>query len=135
MRILSTIRPTQTQLTIIAKIVASQEVPARAAAEISTNSNFIAARNILMKLGIIVYTDKSANLTEKGQMIAKEQNITNDSGQLTDEGNKLASVDSNGSAGKTQQEPAQSDMGIGPSDLDLPPMEGFSELFKTILNG
>lgn len=138
MRLLSTLRPTQNQLTVLAKIIASQEVPARAAAEISSNANLIAARNILMKLGLILYTDNSATLTDKGTQLAKEQNIIDESGQLTDEGNKLASTLANGQQSKEEPQPeidqsmgGNPDMGLG--DIGAPSMEGFSSLFKHIL--
>lgn len=142
MRLLSTLRPTQNQLTVLAKIIASQDVPARAAAEISSNTNFIAARNILMKLGLITYTDAAAALTDKGTQVAQEQNIIDENGQLTDEGNALASAEANGKPSKEQPQPGMDQsMGGTPPDMGLggdigapPPMESFSSLFKHILN-
>lgn len=141
MRLLSTLRPTSNQLRVIAKIAASQDVPARAAAEISSSANLIAARNLLMKLNVITYTDNSATLTDIGQQLAQEQNITDEGGQLTDEGNKLAASESNGKPDKEipAQNQEQSSMGggqlPGTEDLSEPPMEGFSLLFKDLLNG
>ena len=139
MHLLSTLRPTQNQMKVIAKIVASQDVPARAAAEISSNPNLIAARNLLMKLNVITFADNAATLTDKGQQLAKEQNITDESGQLTDEGNKLASSDADGKQTEEQPQPGtDQNMGapdMGLNDLGAPPMEGFSNLFKNLLIG
>ena len=127
---------------VIAKIVASQDVPARAAAEISANTNMIAARNLLMKLNVITYTDNSASLTDIGQQLARDQNIVDEGGQLTDEGNKLASATSDGKQPK--ETPPQQDNSMGgmpPPDMGgdinapMPGMESFSALFKNILNG
>ncbi len=137
MQLLTTIRPTTNQLTVLATIVANQDHPTRAASEISSNENLIAARNMLMKLNVIEYTANKAALTDKGQQIAKEQNIVDDSGQLTDEGNKLVA------AAQGEQPPTGDQMGGLPPELPipggdmggLPPMEGFSSLFKNILYG
>lgn len=142
MRLLSTLRPTQNQMIVLAKIVASQDVPARAAAEISTNTNMIAARNLLMKLNAITYTDNSASLTDIGQQLAREQNIVDESGQLTEEGNKLAASTADGKQPK-EAPPAQDNSmsGMPPPDMGndlnppMPGMESFSPLFKNILNG
>lgn len=134
MHLLSTLRPTNSQLTVIAKIVANQEHPARAAAEISNNENLIAARNMLMKLNVITYSANEATLTDKGIQLAKEQGITDESGQLTDEGNKLVTPEG------SEQPPAEQD-GIPPAtDMpggieSMPGMEGFSPLFKNLIYG
>lgn len=130
MHLLNTLKPTQNQLTVIAKIIASQDVPTRAAAEISTNSNLIAARNMLMKLNIITYSDTSAALTDQGQQIARDQNIVDDSGTLTDEGNQLANTSTDKGGEQTNSTPPSST----PDQIDIaPPMEGFSTLFKNII--
>lgn len=138
MQLLTTLRPTTNQLTVLATIVANQDHPARAASEISANENLIAARNMLMKLNVIQYSANNAALTEKGQQIAKEQNITDEGGQLTDEGNKLVAAITG------EQPPAEDQMGGLPPEPPmpggemgggLPPMEGFSSLFKNILYG
>jgi hypothetical protein len=129
---LPTLRPTQTQLQVLAKIIASHDVPARAAADISVGPNMVAARNMLMKLNLITYVPNSAGLTDRGQQFAREQNIIDDGGQLTPVGTTLASIGADGkpSAPPQPDQPASPDMG-----MDVPPMEGFSQLFKSILNG
>lgn len=120
MKLLTTIRLTQTQLQVIAKIVASQDVPARAAQEISNSQNLITARNMLMKLDVITYSIDNAALTPKGENLAREQNVVDETGNLTDEGNRLLDIQ--------QPSPPQTD-----STPEQFPMESFSELFKSIL--
>lgn len=140
MHLLSTLRPTQNQLRVIATIAASKEFPARAAAEISNDENLVAARNLLMKLDVITFTDNSAELTDKGEQLAREQNIIDDSGQLTDEGNKLisTSTEKNGNSENNEPPTQEPELPItgGPGELSsLPGMEGFSPLFKHLING
>lgn len=150
MRLLSTLKPTQNQLTVLAKIVANKDHPAKAASEISGSENLVSARNMLMKLNVITYSDTSAALTEKGEQLAKEQNIIDDSGNLTDEGQKLVSGDQ-----PQQGQPPMDDMGMGMDagmpggDMGgmpeppmggggmggMPGMESFSPLFKNLLRG
>lgn len=144
MKLLSTIRPTKNQLTVLAIIAASKDHPAKAAGEISGNANLVGARNTLMNLAAIEFTDASAKLTPTGEQLAKDQNIIDDSGQLTDEGNKLLPSSAQG----TPTEVPSGDLGgadMGMPDLgaggdlgapDLgPPMEGFSPLFKQLILG
>jgi hypothetical protein len=143
MHLLSTIRPTQNQLRVLAKIVVAQDLPAKAAAEISDDISLVAARNLLAKLNLITFTDNNAKLTDKGQQVAKEQGITDETGQITDVGSKLAATNSDGrddpsmpdsTAGtelpSTPPEPAGNmpDMGLGMG------MEGYSQLFKSMLH-
>jgi len=141
MRLLSTLRPTQNQLRVIAKICAAKDFPARAAAEISSDTNLVAARNLLMKLNIITFTDDNAALTDIGEQVALEQNIIDDAGEMTEDGNKLAATESNGKPDEEMPapmgEPPMGGMPPPPSPMggEMPPMEGFSKLFKHILNG
>ena len=83
------IRPTQNQKQVIAKIAASP-TPQVAAGEISSNVNIVAARNQLMNLGIVAFADNQATLTALGGQIAVEEDIVDQSGQLTANGQKLA---------------------------------------------
>lgn len=92
MRILSTIHPTENQKRVLAKIAASPNSDV-AGHQISGDANLVAARNMLMKLDIITYVDGEATLTDKGQQISAEENITDETGQLTDMGKKLAYTD------------------------------------------
>lgn len=117
MKLLSTVRLTDNQKRVIAKI-ASAPTPTVAAEKISADANLIGARNELMRLGLITYTDQEATLTDKGTHIGTQENVIDDSGQLTDLGNKLAFTDSKnqpdeGEGGGSGEPPIGGDMGMG----------------------
>jgi hypothetical protein len=95
MKLLSTVRLTDSQKRVIAKIAAAP-TPNVAATDISKDANLVAARNMLMQLGAITYSEQEAQLTDKGQQLGVAENIIDDSGQLTDVGTKMASTESNG---------------------------------------
>jgi len=85
--------PTTNQKRVIAKIAASP-TPTVAAGEISNDVNIVAARNELAKLGVITFNQNEASLTSRGAQIAVDENITDESGQLTPDGEALAYTNS-----------------------------------------
>lgn len=95
MRILPSIRPTDNQRRVLARILASA-TPTVAAEAISGDTNLVAARNMLMKLGAIAYTQQEATLTDRGMQIAVDENIATEDGQLTPAGEQLAFTHPNG---------------------------------------
>lgn len=105
MRLLNTLRPTTFQKQVLAHITGAP-TPKLAAANIATNRNLMAARDMLAKLGIITYSDAGAALTDKGITLATEENITDETGQLTDEGSKLIAPPGQEQPGQEQQPPA-----------------------------
>lgn len=133
MHILSTIRPTQNQLVVLATIIANKNHPAQAANDLSTNENIVAARNILMKLNVITYSDTSANLTSQGEQLAKDYDIMDEAGELTEKGQQLVNDTATSPLPSDQQINNPVDMGI--EQPPVVPMEGFSPLFKHILYG
>jgi hypothetical protein len=145
MHLLNTIRPTQNQQIVLALIAQNKNKPAKAAASVSTGENMVAARNMLMRLDVISYTPSHAILTTKGEQIAKDYNIIDDSGALTPEGTQLISKLPGQQPPQNQQVPQPqpdqfgSDQGMGGElGMDLgtePGMEGFSNLFKNIILG
>lgn len=89
-RVLANIHLTQHQKKVLALVLASSggTVPDE---EISNNRNMTKARQILTKLGLLVIDEKNKyTITDKGQEVAKDENIVDDTGQLTDKGNELA---------------------------------------------
>lgn len=114
MRLLSTVRLNDNQKRVLAKIAAAP-TPTVAGEEISKEPNLISARNLLMKLGAITFVDGRAEITDKGQSLGKDENILDDSGGLTDAGNKIAFTKANG-----QPEDGGQDGGQAPTG-DIPP--------------
>lgn len=92
MRILNNVQLTDFQKQALAKIVASP-TPKVAGAQISAGQNMIAARDALLKLGALTFSNGEAQLTDKGQQLAQSENIVDQGGQLTDEGQQLAQAD------------------------------------------
>lgn len=92
MHILDTFRPTKTQKQVLAKI-AGAATPTVANDAISMGTNTVAARNILIKLGLIAVNGGEASLTDAGTQLATAENITDETGELTPEGQALATVE------------------------------------------
>jgi len=119
MKLLQTITLSTFQKQVIALIVAAR-TPKVAAVDIAANHNLQTARDILAKLGVITFTDADAHLTDKGTQLAVEEDIADESGQLTDAGQAL--VGNNTPPAPAM--PGMDDMGMGsPEDdaLDIPP--------------
>lgn len=147
---LLTVRLTDNQKRVIARVLAAQ-TPAMAGEQISNDANMVAARNLLMKLGLLSYIQGCAEVTEKGKAIAAQLGVCDESGALSEVGQKLAQTQPNGQPVKDGQDQAQAggDAGMGdmggmgadpgmndpstqPPQGQQPPMESFS-LLKELL--
>lgn len=124
MRLLNTIHPSETQKQVIALILAAAN-PTIAGDDISKTPNLVAARNMLAKLGVINFDMGNAELTDDGAALAVEQNIADESGQLTADGTALI--------GKNNQQDVPDGTSTG-TDMpdDLPIGESFV-LLKSLL--
>jgi len=100
MKELTTVTLSSNQKRVMAKIVASP-TPKVAGEEISGSQNLVAARDQLSKLGAIQSVDGEASLTDVGQRLAREENIIDDSGGLTPDGEQLAHSSVDGKADQT----------------------------------
>lgn len=89
MRVMNNIRLTDNQGRVITKIIAAP-TPQVAAAEISQGQNLVAARNELMALKLITLVDGAAEITDMGMTVATQENLIDDTGQLTPRGEELA---------------------------------------------
>jgi hypothetical protein len=132
-RMLSGIHPTDNQKRVLAKIIAAPNSKV-AGEDISGDENMIAARNILMKLGVITFSAGAAELTDKGEQIAQDENIADASGQLTDVGNALVSGEEGAPPQQQstemppeqpQEQPGEDPLGLGQQQTG---MESFSLL-------
>ena len=139
MRVLSTVALTNNQKSVLAKIVASP-TPSVAGESISGDENMVAARNSLARLGAIESIGNEVNITAKGHQLAKDENITDETGQLTQDGNKLA-YDDEDAEQPPEQQPAEQPAGqppeqqLGVPDLTMshtPALKGMSLLQELI---
>ena len=113
-RILTTVRLTEHQKTVMAMILASPEgnLPDE---DISKGPNLKQARDLLIQLSLITNDGENKySVTEQGQKVAKDENIVDDSGELTEFGQGLAYPDEENTAEPEAAEPGG--FGGGPSD-------------------
>jgi hypothetical protein len=88
MKLLQILHPTVNQKKVLAIIIAAP-TSVVALANISTNPNIVAARDMLVKLGVIQLIDGGAIITDSGTKIAKDENIIDEVGELTPSGTAL----------------------------------------------
>ncbi len=113
-RILTTIRLTEHQKTVLAMILASPEgnLPDE---DISKGPNLKQARDLLIQLDMITNDGENKySVTEKGQKVAKDEDIVDDTGELTEFGQGLAYPDQEKEPDATSPGPG------GPSDFPAP---------------
>ena len=118
MKMLDTVRLSTNQKRVIAKIIAAP-TPKIAAEEISDGANMIKARDLLMDLGLIsVALSDTAELTDKGRSVAQAENLADESGNLTPDGEQYAYTDTTGGQDKDVEPPMQ---GATPAEGMPPP--------------
>lgn len=115
-QIQSSVHPTDNQKRILA-IIASSPTSAVADQEIATNQNMIAARDLMMKMGLITVSDSEVALTDQGAQVAVDENIIDDNGQLTKMGQAYAAPP--GSTLPAEQDDNSDDL----SGVDVPPVD------------
>lgn len=95
----------------MAKIVSSA-TPQLAAADISDTPNLVAARDLLVQMGLIELDMNGAHITDQGQQVMVDQNLTDGGGNLTDDGQKAAY----GDEAEDAAEPMGGDLEMGFGD-------------------
>ena len=129
---LTTIRLSDVQKMVMTKIIGSA-TPETAHEEISDGRNLVAARNILGKLGLIEFTEGTAAVSAEGKKVMKDENLIDDSEQLTSDGQQysqakepsdLKDKDQEGMAPPEGGEPEDE---LGGDELDLGGEEGTDE--------
>lgn len=134
-RILTTLHLSTIQKQVLAKVKAAAN-PKMAWEEIIKVSNefdrnFATARDVLGNLGVLEVGDGELTITPKGEQAMVSANITDETGQLTDEGQQLASANTQGNQ---QQQTNNTNMGGLDSmggDMSEFPTESIS-LFREI---
>lgn len=111
-----TVRPTDNQKRVLAKILASPTATV-AANEMIGSQNMIAARDMLMKLGLITVSNGDASVTDRGVRVATEENLIDDSGALTPEGKAYATTNA------TDDMPVNQPEGDPLDNVPVPPLD------------
>lgn len=88
-RIVPVINPTENQKSVLAKIKAAA-TPKTAAQDISEDPNLAAARDMLVRMGMITLDTEGAVITEEGEQLMVDQGLVDESGELTEDGQKAA---------------------------------------------
>jgi hypothetical protein len=74
---------------VLSKVKAAAN-PKTAAAQVSRGAKLVAARDQLIKLGMLSMTGSEVSLTSKGEELMTDKGLTDDTGSLTPEGEKFA---------------------------------------------
>ena len=88
-RTLSTIHLSDMQKSVLSKIIGSA-TPETAIEEISDGRNMVANRDILIDLKLIQTTEKDAVVTDAGKEVMRDENLIDDSDQLTQDGQQYS---------------------------------------------
>jgi len=93
MRILTTIHLNDIQKEVLAKTKAAP-TPQVAFEEISgkpeqIDDNFAAAKDALVDMGLLTQSDDTLEVTERGIQVMKDENLIDDMGEFTEDGNEL----------------------------------------------
>ncbi len=134
--IVPVMNPTENQKAVLTKIVAA-ETPKLAAADISKSSNLVSARDMLKKLGFITLDDEGAALTDAGTKVTTDQGLTDDMGELTDTGRKIAFADDPEKEAETSAESGfggeeDMDMGMGESLIQILRAQSITESLNKV---
>ena len=117
-RILPNIHLSDSQKVVLAKIkAAATETVAHE--QITNGVNLVQASKTLNKLGLINMTANSVTITDKGMQNMNDENLTDQSGELSDDGKKYAQItEPNDLAHKDDDKDADASAGDG---LGMPP--------------
>lgn len=136
-RVLTNVRLTQHQMTVLAMILAAPEGVAPDE-DISKGPNLTSARTMLQKLGMITHDgDNKYSVSETGMKVAKDENLIDDMGELTELGNEKAYANQDkapsvsAGPGGPSDAPAPDAFAQTSTDVGIP---GPSESFKFIGN-
>jgi len=90
--VLTNVRLSQTQKFILAKLALPETTPHAVYSQITTNRDVVVDRNTLVELGLIYVDDdaEEAELTDEGMAALKSENLADETGSLTPEGEKYA---------------------------------------------
>ena len=109
-------RPTNIMLSVAQKFVLTKlmlpeaESTLIAYKRVSTGRNIVAARDVLIKQGMLIVGANEAQITEKGQEALKNENLIDDMGTLTPQGEEYAYAEDLEAAEKIMASPKQPEM-------------------------
>ncbi len=137
-RIITTLHLSDIQKEVLAKIKAAQNPHMAFEVIQSVNSdidnNFVSARDTLGNLGLLYVADGELEITEKGEEEMTRENLTDETGALTEFGQQLATIDRSEKPALSTPQPQvnqSDDMDIEMDDMDMEE-DPFKESFSLI---
>lgn len=126
-RILTTVHLSDIQKEIMAKVkvapteqVAWEEI-SKAASDI--DQNFASARDMLGNLGLLYVGDGELSVTDKGEKVMQDENLVDETGELTDDGLALADIE----RAERPEQPEAPPNGLELPGDEVPPPEGIED--------
>lgn len=89
-QVLTNIRLSHAQKFVLAKLMLPNATPLTSYESVSSGKNVVANRNVLIKLGMVKVGANEAQITEKGKDALKNENLVDDMGTLTPQGEQYA---------------------------------------------
>lgn len=134
-RVITNLRLTDFQKKVLTKVVASPTETV-AGEEISQSRNLVAARRLLVRLGLVNYVDGKATVTDSGMRVMREENLIDEMGELTDEGRKYAFDEEDQQTQSAETPPAAPSEGpaVEPEGQAGPLQMASFDLLKTVAN-
>ena len=130
-KVLTNVHLSDSQKMVMTKIKVAAN-PNVAGEQARNNTNMATAQKTLIKLGLVMADESGATLTDKGIKTLTDENLLDDSGELTPEGQKYVDAkDLTALTIKNNNEPSSEPQVPNTSENDLPLGESLS-LFKDI---
>lgn len=127
---LRNIRLSDIQKEVLAKVHAAPNEEVAGGEILEGGRNYVGAKDILVRLGLMTFHDNEATITQTGQEVMKKLNLIDDTGQLTDEGNQYAYSDEE-QPNQQQQDQQQDQQGT----VDQGPLAGVGPSFGESISG
>lgn len=89
-QILTNVRLSQTQKFVLTKLVIPDSTPLTSYEQTSSEKNVVANRDILVKLGMVEVGENAVQITKKGREALRNENLVDDMGNLTEQGEQYA---------------------------------------------
>ena len=120
-RVLSNLRLTVHQKAVLTRAL-NAPTPRIATDNTTRNSSMVGARDQLAKLGLITFDGANTSITPEGEALMKDENLIDDGGQLTQDGNEFAFDDEDQPGGEVGpgEEAAGGADGPGDQSAEMP---------------
>jgi hypothetical protein len=109
-RVLTNVRLSETQKIVMTRIVAADN-PHVAYEGVNEGRNLVSSAKELVQIGLIELFQGQANITDKGNQVLQNEGLTDESGELTEQGDQYASQKGPSEKGKDAEPPEPTETG------------------------